>query len=382
MRTFFNRPTSWRNPAVRATALRRNRAVSKIQALARKRTAARIIRRAPPRVRAKAVATVKRASASNFNRRVARVINKKAETFRQVARAINSPPQLALNFQNASYHLFNLTGSAPVDSQTLVPQELLGLTPQPYDVTAPTFLTGGFSGMNVYGKNLFSSIKITMPVLQPEEITPTGDVNQSQFFAQNWNVRFMIFKSKPFPSTSVIAGGQMLKPIDNIFKDYVGANFGPNTPSAQAPEDSVTGTSFWTSDDLQWSKHNATNYTMLLQKRFKLSLPEFVAYDVNRQDPAAPNTTPYVSMAGGKKFPSEKTIHFSHKIQKKLQYAIENELPSDVKRFPLNYNNTIMCMVCISPVGSISNVQDTGMNAFISSKIVLDVNSTYTYNDM
>lgn len=386
----YSRPyrTTRGDRARRGSAMSRYSSASKIQSLFRRkraaapRVAARVVRSAPAPVRAAAVRTVRRAQSSSFNRRVARVVNKRAETYRQVGRALYSPPLTATIFQAASYHLFNLTGSAPLDGETLVPQQLMGLTPEAYQSVAPTFLQGGFSGSNVFGKNIFSSIKITMPVLEPEQITPPLDVNQSQFFAQNWNVRLMIFKSKPFPSTSVIAGGQMLKPVENIFKSYLNTNFGPASPATEAPTDSVTGTQFWTSDDLQWSKHNATNYTMLLQKRFKLSLPEFVAYDTNRQDPTAPNTTPYVGMAGGKKYPCEKTIHFSHKLNKKLQYAIENELPPDVRRFPLNNNNTIMCMVTISPIGGTSNVQDFGMNSFISSAIKLDVQSTFSYSDM
>ena len=346
------------------------------------RSATRTISRAPPSVRAKAVRTVKRAYNTSFSRKINRIVNRKAETFRQVGRALYSPPLSAPIFQSASYHLFNLTGSAPIDGQTLVPQELLGLVPEAYNVVAPTFLQGGYRGTNVFGKSVFSTIKLTMPVLEPEQITPPLDVNQSQFFAQNWNIRLMIFKSKPFPSTSVIAGGQMLKPMDNIFKSYINSNFGPATSATEAPVDSVTGTSFWTSDDLQWSRMNSTNYTKLLEKRFKMSLPQFVAYDANRQDPTAPSTTPYVTVGGGKKHPSERTIHFNHKINKKLQYATENELPPDVKRFPLNNDNTIMCMVTISPVGGTTNVQDFAMNAFIANSIKLDVQSTFTYQDM
>lgn len=371
------------NPYRANSQFRAGSAAMRIQAAFRKRkTAARIVARAPPVQRAKAVKSIQRAKTTNFNKRVSKVINKKAETFHQYGRAIYSAPLSAPIFQNASYHLFNLTGSAPLTAQTLVPQQLLGLTPEAYQSIAPTFIQGGYSGSNVYGKHIFSTMKITMPLYGPEQITPPLEGNQSQYFAQNWNIRFIVFKSKPFPSTSTIAGGQMLPPITNIFKSYVDSNFGPGTPSTEAPTDSITGAQFWTSDDLQWSKFNSTNYTKLLEKRFKLSMPEFIAYDTNRQDPASPNTTPYVAMAGGKKYPSEKTIHFNHKIQKKLQYAIENELPPDVRSFPLNYNNTIMCMVCVSPVGGTTDVQDTGMNQFIANAVKLDVQSTFTYNDM
>lgn len=165
--------------------------------------AASIVRRAPPYQRAKAVKSIQRATRSVFNRKVSSVINKTAETYHQYARALYAPPQTATNFQNGSYHLFNLTGSAPLDGQSMAPQQLMGLIPSDYGAGSPnTFLQGGFIGSSVFGKNTFSTIKITMPVLQPDEISSVIGGNQSQYYAQNWNIRVLIFKTKPFPSTS------------------------------------------------------------------------------------------------------------------------------------------------------------------------------------
>lgn len=344
--------------------------------------AAAVVARAPPAARAKAVRSIKRATASTFNKKVAKVINKRAETYYQYARALYANPGIAPNFQSASYHLFNLTGSAPLDDESMGPHQLLGLTPAAYAAVPPTSIQGDYNGASVFGRRTFSSIKIQMPVITPQQITPPAEPNQSQYWATNWNVRVLIVKSKPFPSTSVIAGGQMLKPAENILKSYENSNFGPKSASAEAPTDMISGGQLWTSNDLLWSRYNATNYTKLLEKRFKLSLPEFVAYDANRQDPNNPNTTPYVSMGGAKKFPAERTIHFTQKLNKKLQYAIENELPANAKTFPLNHNNTTIVAVFISPVGDESNVQAQQMNAFISSQIKLSVQSQFTYQDM
>ena len=361
----------------------RSSAASKIQSAFRsKKAAARVVARAPPVARAKAVRSIKRASASNFNRKVAKVINRRAETFYQYGRALYAQPNTATNFQSASYHLFNLTGSAPLDFETMTPQFLLGLTPEAYAAVPPTSTQGDYRGASVFGKRTFSSMKINMPLISPQEISPLGEPNQSQYWAQNWNIRVLIVKSKPFPSTSVVAGGQMLKPAFNLFKSYNNSNFGCQTPTADAPIDSITGSNLWTADDLQWSKLNTTNYTKLLEKRFKLSLPEFIGFDVIRQTPTAPETTPYVSMGGAKKYPSERTIHFTQKINKKLQYNIEDELPPDIKSFPLNHNNTTIVFISASPVGDETNVQAQQMNAFIASQIKLSVQSQFSYTDM
>ena len=146
----------------------RSSAASKIQSAFRSRkTAARVVARANPIARAKAVRTIKRASASNFNRKVARVINKRAETFYQYGRALYAQPGIAPFFQSASYHLFNLTGSAPLDNETMTPQFLLGLTPEAYQAVAPTSVQGDYRGASVFGKRIFSSMKIQMPVISP-----------------------------------------------------------------------------------------------------------------------------------------------------------------------------------------------------------------------
>lgn len=329
----------------------------------------------------KAVRTQKK---KTFTKNVTKVLNKHLEQYYAYARALYSPPLTSPTFNGANYHFFNLTGSLAFSGQTLIPNDLMGLIPSAYGGASTVASTQGlFMGQKVYAKNTFSTIKITMPLFNPSEISPDDLGNQSRFWAQNWQFRFLIFKSKPYPTRTNATGGGMLDPMTNVLKTFQNGNFGPSSPTTDAPAGNLVPTigDIWVTDDLMFSKFNSTNFTKLHEERFTLSLPEFIGYDQVRYDPSVPTAYPYVNMAGGKKYPSTKTIHFRMPINKTLQYETNADLPPEAKSYPLNYDTSTMVMCFMAPVGDYSQVQETGMNTFINRSINIDVNSRYSYTD-
>lgn len=84
---------------------------------------------------------------------------------------------------------------------------------------------------------------------------------------------------------------------------------------------------------------------------------------------------------GLKSILQKKTIHFHHKINKKLVYNTDDELQADQKYYPINMDNTIMCMAMFSPIGSQNEAQQGDMNTWLSQRITLSCQQRFTYTD-
>jgi len=309
---------------------------------------------------------------------VKREIGRQAETLMNFGRTLYQPAGTAINtFQGARYYLANVGGSIAINDETMPPFKNINA------IAVNQNIAGGLSaynqtyhGQDIFGKYMRTKIKLTMPSIRS---VPTGGVDWQQM-PQNYCYRMIFFKSKPQPAINTAAAGFTNAPFClNGFKNEVGSTFGISSTDAESLPDITGALQPFINDDLMRAPVNKTNFTVLYERRGKIS------------PGSAQNATanPTAQTQGPKQYPSEADFTFTHKINKKLNLQLESTtaqplLPGQPGTSRVTNLDTSICFfLVLCPAGE--GIPSSQSSAAIWNEAIvphLSVHSTFTFTDM
>lgn len=308
---------------------------------------------------------------------VKREIGARAETLMNFGRLLYQTASTApVSFEGARYWLGNVGGIIDMNAQTLVPMKTINAQAVNSNVAAglaPYNQT--YHGRSIYGKYFTSKVSIHYPSIKT---SPTGGLPwQSQ--PGSYEYRVIFFKTKSQPAINNALAGYTNAPFSlNGFKNEVGSSFGISSTDADSLPDPTGAAYPWCNRDLMTAKVNKTNFTVLLEKRGRLT-------PTSSMNATANNAS--VTM-GPAKYPSEAHITFTHKINKKLNLQLEAETTqttpgvAGVSRIT-NYDTSIGMFICFSPLGEGLPSSDASAKIW-NDKIdpFIHVQNSFTFTDM
>lgn len=343
---------------------RTTKAVKMIQNAFRKRKP-----RAMPKKATKAVKTI-----------VKREIGRRAETFLNYGRTLYQPAQTAQNtFEGARYFLCNVGGIIDIGGQSISPMRGINA------IAVNQNIAGGqsaynqtYHGREIYGKYLRTKVKLNMPSIRT---VPVGSLDW-QTMPQSYEYRMIFFKTKNQPAINNATAGFTNAPFAlNGFKNEVGSTFGISSTDAESlPEPFPPGAlQGFVNDDLMRAPVNKTNFTVLYQKRGKIS----VGSSMNA------TSNPSSVTNGGPQYPNEANFSFTHKINKKLNLQLETDTDQPITPGNLgvtritNYDTSICMFLVLCPLGEglpTSNSSASTWNEAIVPWV--SVHNSFSFTDM
>lgn len=342
------------------------RAATKIQALARRRKA----RKALPK---KAKTEVKSIVKSEIGRQ--------AESYMNFGRYLYQASKTAQNtFEGAQYFLINLGGSIQVNAETSVPMKTINAQAIQQNAATGTTYNQSYKGTSIYGKYMRTKVNLVMPSIKTIGV---GGADWQQM-PQNYEYRFIIFKTKPQPAnnySNTTDPGAFAPFSINGFKNEVGTTFGIRSDDTTALPDPTGAPMNYINEDLMRAPVNKTNFTVLYEKRGRIS----PGTAMNATDNNASVTN------GGKQYSNEANFTYTHKINKKLNLQLTDETPQSSTAPPspvdlarvTNYDTSIMMYLVLSPVGE-GDPSSLSSAANWNSRIkpYIHVHNSFTFTDM
>lgn len=339
----------------------RSRVAKSLQALYRKRKRTSLPKKAKTEVKAV----------------VKREIGRQAETFLNFGRTLYQISGVAPStFDGARYFLGNLGGIININGETVPPMKTINA------IAVNSNVAGGqspynqtYHGKSIYGKYMKSKINLVLPSIKT---IPTGAADW-QVMPQNYEYRFIVFKTKAQPAINNAAAGFTNAPFSvNGFKNEVGSSFGINSTDADALPDPTGAAMGFINEDLMRAPVNKTNFTVLMEKRGRISPGTAMNATAN---PASVTN-------GGRQYSNEANFTFTHKINKKLNLQLESGTTqtapdiTGVQRIT-NYDTSICFFLVLSPLGeglptSLSSAKQ--WNDLIGPYI--HIHNSFTFTDM
>ncbi|AXH78658.1 MAG: hypothetical protein [Circular genetic element sp.] len=308
---------------------------------------------------------------------VKREIGRQAETFMNFGRYNYQTASSAPNtFDGARYFLGNLGGIISINGETMSPMKTINALAvnaniaggqQPYNQT--------YHGKSIYGKYMKTKVNLVLPSV------PTVAVGGADWQAmpQNFEYRFIIFKTKSQPAINNAAAGFTNAPFSvNGFKNEVGSTFGIRSLDAGSLPDPNGVLQPFINEDLMRAPVNKTNFTVLMEKRGKIS----PSSGMNATSNPASVTN------GARQYPTEANFSFSHKINKKLNLQLESGTVqttpdiTGVQRIT-NYDTSICMFLVLSPLGEgVPSSLSSAKRWNDSIEPYIHVSNSFTFTDM
>ncbi|AXH79325.1 MAG: hypothetical protein [Circular genetic element sp.] len=308
---------------------------------------------------------------------VKREIGRQAETFMNWGRFNYQGAQPAPNtFDGAKYFLGNIGGIIDINAQTMSPMKTINA------LAVNANIAGGqsaynqtYHGKSIYGKYMKTKVNLVLPSIKTISV---GGADW-QTMPQNYEYRFIVFKTKNQPAINNAAAGFTNAPFSvNGFKNEVGSTFGINSIDADSLPDPSGVLQPFINQDLMRAPVNKTNFTVLMEKRGRLS--PGTAMNATSNPSSVTN--------GARQYSSEANFSFTHKINKKLNLQLESGTVqttpdiTGVQRIT-NYDTSICMFLVLSPLGE-------GVPSSLSSakqwndriEPYIHISNSFTFTDM
>lgn len=308
---------------------------------------------------------------------VKKEIGKQAETLMNFGRLLYQTSGTAQNsFEGARYWLGNIGGIIALDAQTIVPMKTINA--QAVNANIASGLSAynqTYHGKSIYGKYMRTKVSIHFPCIRTSAV---GGASW-ETMPGNYEYRCIFFKTKPQPAINQAPSGYTNAPFStNGFKNEVGSSFGVSSDNSDSLPDPDGNAYPWMNRDLMTASVNKTNFTVLYEKRGKLSMGSSMNATSNNAS---------VTM-GPHKYPSEAHISFTHKVNKKLNLQLETDTSqttpgvSGVSRIT-NYDTSIGMFIVFCPSGSGMPNTDSAASVW-NDKIepYIHVQNSFTFTDM
>lgn len=351
-------------------------AVSRHLSAVRRLRASGSARRIQRAVRSRRSALPKKAK-TQVKTMVKREIGRQSETFMNFGRYNYQESEPAPNtFDGARFFLGNLGGIIAINGETMSPMKTINALAVNANVASgQSAYNQTYHGKSIYGKYMKTKVNLVLPSIKT---IPVGAADW-QVMPQNYEYRFIIFKTKPQPAINNAAAGFTNAPFSvNGFKNEVGSTFGVYSLDADSLPDPSGVLQPFINEDLMRAPVNKTNFTVLMEKRGRLS--PGTAMNATSNPASVTN--------GAKQYPSEANFSFTHKINKKLNLQKESTTVqtapdiTGVSRIT-NYDTSICMFLVLSPLGegtpsSLSSAKQ--WNDLIEPYI--HISNSFTFTDM
>ena len=308
---------------------------------------------------------------------VKREIGRQSETFMNFGRYNYQGCSSAPNtFDGAKYFLGNLGGIIAVNGETFAPMKTINA------IAVNANVAGGqqefnqtYKGKSIYGKYMRTKINLVLPSI------PTIAVGSAdwQTMPQNYEYRFIVFKTKAQPAINNAAAGFTNLPFSvGAFRNEVGSAFGIRSLDSSSVPDPSGVLQPFINQDLMRAPVNKTNFTVLMEKRGRLS----PGSSMNATSNPASVTN------GAKQYPTEANFTYTHKINKKLNLQPDVDTTqtapdvTGVQRIT-NYDTSICMFLVLSPIGegiptSLSSAKRWNDNI----EPYIHISNSFTFTDM
>ncbi len=298
---------------------------------------------------------------------VERELSKRVEQYKNASRlSLNSGmTPTSGQFGSTIYFAGNIAGAVPIAGSsfdpmnTIAARNLLTIGPATDNNT-----NMAFTGKEIFGKHFHSTLTLTLPSVRT---LATGGPDY-QTIPTNYEYRVIYCRSKHRPGSGPSQAGQSQAVLYNILQNEIGNKFGPLSPTTGCVPDQ-NGNQTWLNNDLMVQPLNRTNWTILHEKKGRLSCGSSMTATSNNA-----SVTP-----GQTRYPSEARIHFNLPIKKKIQLDLDNFPAAATPQTAIDYNTSIFMVVFLNPMGE-PPAAEVNWNEKIEPYI--NLSNTFTFTDM